>query len=521
MAVLDPDNLRRPGPDDFAARRHAIRTDMGGRPRVDRMAATGAATIRQRITALLDPGTFEEIGTFARSDRPEDAGDTPGDGKIGGQGYVDGRPVTVFGDDITVKRGSSSTVGSRKIERLFNQAMRDGHPIVHFGETGGARIPDMLGAEGFARITPAVKESERQREVPLVTVIVGSSFGGSSFLSALSDLTIQVEGTCLAVTSPRVIEVATGQSISMEELGSPRIHTTLTGQIDMIAADEDDAIDQVRQFLSYLPSNFRQRPPRHERFMPPRNPDLRQVVPDNRRQTYDMLSVIDGIVDDGSLFELRPLHAPCLVTALARIGGRPVGVIANQPAYQVGVMTPESCDKAVRLICLCDSFGLPLVFLHDTPGFMVGTAVEHDQLLFKAMLLQQAVVNATVPKLAVIVRKSFGLANHVMCGNGMGADLLCAWPGAEISFMDPDVGANVLHGRELEGLTAEQRREKLVDLADDLLYDTSPAGAAGIMMVDEIIDPSETRPRLERALERSDSRVDNRRRLLAGWPMCW
>ena len=393
--------------------------------------------------------------------------------------------------------------------------------MVYFGETGGARIPDMLGAEGFARMPPSTHQSQRHREVPLVTVIVGSSFGGSSFVSALSDLTIQVEGSCLAVTSPRVIEVATGQTVSMEQLGSPRIHTVLTGQIDLIAADEEEAIQQVKQFLSYLPSSFRERPPRDPSFQPPRHPDLTEVVPVNRRQTYDMLDVIDGIVDDTSLFELRPQHAPCVVTALARIGGRPVGIIASQPKYQVGVMTPESCDKAVRLICLCDSFGLPLVFLHDTPGFMVGTAVEHDQLLFKAMLLQQAVVNASVPKLAVIIRKSFGLANHVMCGNGMGADLLCAWPGAEISFMDPDVGASVLHGGDLEGLTPLQRREKLAELADDLLYDTSPFGAAGIMMVDEIIDPSETRARLQRALERSDNRIDNRRRTLASWPTCW
>jgi acetyl-CoA carboxylase carboxyltransferase component len=357
--------------------------------------------------------------------------------------------------------------------------------------------------------------------MPVVAVIVGQSFGGSSFFSALADLCIQVEGSCLAVTSPRVIEVATGQIVTMEQLGGPRVHTAITGQIDLVARDEDEAIEQTKQFLSYLPSSFREPPPISAVVREPRVADLRAIVPENRRQTYDMLDVIDGLVDDGSFFELRPHFAQCLLTGLARIGGQPVGVIANQPRYQVGVMTPECCDKAVRLMALCDSFGLPLVFLHDTPGFMVGTDVEHNKLLYKAMLLMQAVKQTTVPKFAVIVRKSFGLANFAMAGIGMGSDLLLAWPGSEISFMDPDVGANVVFGKQLEGLTPAERRARLDELADGLLYDTSPYGAAGIMRVDEIIEPGETRQRLRTALERSRGRFASRKRILAAWPNCW
>ena len=492
---------------DFRQRAARIRAEMGGQARIDAVHAAGALTVRERLDGLLDPGSFRELGTFARSERAADADHTPGDGKIGGWGRIDGRPVVAAGDDITVKRASSAAVGGRKLKRLFGAALRDGVPFVFFGETGGARIPDMMGSDGFARIGPLVYPSLRGRRVPMVTVIVGASFGASSFLAATSDLVVQLRGSCLAVSSPRLIEAATGDQLTMDELGGTEVHARRTGQIDLVAEDEAASWQHVRRFLSYLPSSAQTPPPRAEPVPPDGDTGLAALVPQNRRQGYDMRRLLRGLVDAGSLLELKPAFARGLITALARIGGHPVGVLASQPLQQAGVLSPDACDKATRMICLCDAFGLPLVFLHDTPGFMIGRQVEHDRLLGKAMLMQQAVAMAGVPRLAVIVRKSFGLADHAMSGVGLDSDLLVAWPGAEISFMDPQAAASVLGSRS----------------ADEVMLDPSPYGAAGGMSVDEVIDPASTRAVLHEALDRAARRpfTPGTERPLSSWPMSW
>ena len=462
------------------------------------------------------------MGTFARSERAADADSTPGDGKIGGVGTIEGRPVTVVADDVTVKRASSSATNHVKLERLWESAIADGRPIVKFASMGGARIPDMLGSDGFVRIPPSLYQMRRARQVPLATLVVGDSFGGSTFVSALSDFVVQVAGTCMAVTSPRVIELATSELVTNDQLGGPHVHATVTGQIDLVADDEATACRAVRRFLSYLPSNTWSRPPRAEPIEP-EPVDLEEIVPERRRRAYDIHRVLDAVVDRDSFFELRPDIGRNLVTGLARIDGQSVGVLASQPMYQAGSLSTDSCDKAVRLICLCDAFGLPLVFLHDTPGFVVGTQVEYDGLLYKAMLFQQAVVLAKVPKFSVVLRKSFGLACHVMAGPGAGADMVCAWPGAEISFMDPNVAANVVFAQQLEGLTGEALRRATDQLAEQVAENTDPYGAAGLMKIDEIIEPNETRARLTAALRRSAGRrmVAPEDRPLASWPTCW
>ncbi|MDA0160307.1 hypothetical protein OM076_08530 [Solirubrobacter ginsenosidimutans] len=494
--------------DALRGRTQAIREDMGGAERVAALHAGGRVTARERLDLLLDDGSFSEVGTFARSIRPEDAAKTPGDGKVGGFGRIDGRPVVAVSDDVTVKRASSSTVGGRKLKRLFEAGVTEGVPIVLFGETGGARIPDMMGSEGFSSIAPLVYPCLRERKVPFATVITGESFGASSFFAVVSDFVVQVRGSCLAVSSARVISSATGQTITSEELGGADVHARVTGQIDRIAETEAEACELVARFLSYLPSNFSQAAPRTLRVEEPEAPEeVGSVVPPDRRRAYDMRKVLRRVLDRDSWFELGPLYGRTLLTGLARIGGHPVGVLASQPMQQAGILTPQACDKAVRLICLCDAFGLPLIFLHDTPGFMVGRQVEHERLLSKAMLFKQAVVMTAVPRLAVILRKSFGLANHVMSGVGMDADLLVAWPGAEISFMDPSPAANVVSTDELEQVAGDVR----------------PYGAAGVMALDEIIEPSTTRDVLRAALDRAAARPSSgpRSRPLASWPMCW
>jgi acetyl-CoA carboxylase carboxyltransferase component len=513
--------------DEFRERRERIRRELGGADKVARIHERGRRTIREHIEGFCDPGSFEEVGTFARSANPPDAGDTPGDGKIGGHAtFGGGRPVTVFGDDVTVRRGSSSIVGSRKVERLTEQALVAGNPIVHFGQTGGARIPDTLGTEGFVSVTPRREPSLRRRRVPLATIVVGDSFGGSSFLSAHSDFVVQVRGTCMAVTSPRVFEVATGEVISFEELGGVDVHARITGQIDQFAETDDGAYELVRRFLGYLPPNAWTPPtPLDADSAAVRRPDpeLYRLVPESRRRGYDMRRVLGRLCDGGEFLELRPLMGRSLICCLARIDGRAVGIVASQPMQQAGVLGPDACDKATKLIVLCDAFNLPLVFLQDVPGFLVGKQVEHAKILHKAILFQQALHLAEVPKLTVVLRKAFGLAYFSLAGNDQGADLVCAWPGAEIGFMDPDVGASVLYGTQLQHLDREERLAELRRRADALRDATDPYGGAGVMKIDEIIDPADTRAVLARYLARFAERPfqPGTERPLSAWPTCW
>ena len=278
-----------------------IRTDRGGSAKLERMAAEGVKTIRQHIDGLVDPGSFRELGTFTRSLRTEDRDSTPGDGKFGGHGLVDGRPVAVFGDDITVYRGSSSIVGTRKEHRLYERALAMGIPIVHFGETGGARIPDTMGAEGISEPGDLFSMAARRHRVPMATAIVGQSFGGSSFLAGMSDFVVMTEGSCLAVTSPRVFEVATGEIISFEDLGGVEIHATKTGQIDLGVETDEEAYEAIQRWLSYLPSNAHETAPRGERpsSIDP-DPGLTDLVPARRTRGYDMRKVVARIADENS-----------------------------------------------------------------------------------------------------------------------------------------------------------------------------------------------------------------------------
>jgi acetyl-CoA carboxylase carboxyltransferase component len=332
---------------------------------------------------------------------------------------------------------------------------------------------------------------------------------------------VQVRGSVLAITSPRVIEVATGQQVSNEALGGADVHDRRTGQIDLAVDDDDEAYDAIRRFLSYLPSRAGATPPRAEATVTGPDDAIAAAVPDKRTQTYDIRSLIELLVDDGEMLELKPNFGASVVTGLARIDGWSVGIIASQPAYAVGSLTPDACSKATRLLCLCDAFGLPVVFLQDTPGFLVGTDVEHDRLLARAMLFLEALSLARVPRLSVVVRKAFGLAFFSMGGSNMGSDLLVAWPGAEIGFMDPVVGANVLHGDRLAGLQGDERRDELYRLAAELGADSDPRALAAVMNLDDVIEPAQTRIVLADALARHAPAATRAPSVLASWPHWW
>ena len=507
--------------ESYRDERDRIRREMGGRDKMARLQAAGKRTAREHLTGLLDDGSFVEVGMFARSEHAADRDTTPADGKICGHGSIDGRPVTIAVDDITVKRATSSLVGARKLARVYEQARRSGNPFVYIGETGGARLPDMLSAAGYSSEAVFPWLMTRQREVPVACAIVGESFGGSSFVAGMSDFVVQVRGSVLAITSPRVIEVATGQQVSNETLGGAEVHDRRTGQIDLAVDTDDDAYDAIRRFLSFLPSRAGALPPRQASVVAGPDVAIAEVVPQKRTQTYDMRSLIELLVDDGDFFELKPNFGSSIVTGLARIDGWSVGIIASQPAFDVGSLTPDACSKATRLLCLCDAFGLPVIFLQDTPGFLVGTDVEHDRLLARSMLFLQALSLARVPRLSVVVRKAFGLAFFSMGGSNMGSDLLVAWPGAEIGFMDPVVGANVLHADRLAELTGDARRDELYRLAAELGADSDPRAIAAAMNLDDVIEPADTRLVLAEALARCAPAALREPSVLAAWPHWW
>ena len=508
--------------DDLERRAETVRTEMGGVDKLERMAAEGDRTIRQHIDGILDSGSFDEIGTFSRSIREHDRDRTPGDGKIGGHGTIDGRPVAIFGDDITVYRGSSSIVGTRKEHRLYERALAMGIPIVHVGETGGARIPDTMGAEGISEPGELFTMAARRHRVPMATAIVGQSFGGSSFLAGMSDFVVMTEGSCLAVTSPRVFEVATGEIISFEDLGGAEVHATQTGQIDLGVATDDEAYDAIQRWLSYLPSNASQPAPRGARptTIDP-DPALVEMVPARRTRGYDMRRVVARVADEGSVLEIMPRYARSVSCSLARIDGFSVGIIANNPMFNAGALDPESCQKIVRLMTWCDAWNLPMVFLVDVPGFLVGRRVEHDRMLNWGMRLMQGLQLCSAPTLTVCIRKAFGMAWQAMNGSMMPAHSVYAWPGAEIGFMDPEVGINVAYGTKLARIEdPEERETERKRLVAEVAEATSPYEAAGTMRIDEIIDPAQTRMILAADLNRLANRPvpPPEARPLSWWP---
>ena len=328
------------------------------------------------------------------------------------------------------------------MKRIYEQALTQGVPYVYFGETGGARLPDALGSEGFSKIPPALESARRRRRIPLATAIVGESFGGSSFHAAFSDFVVQVEGTSLAVSSPRVIEIATGEKISLDDLGGPHVHLDRTGQIDQVAECEDDAIELIKDFLSYLPDNCWQTPPALDGYDDAEpDPRLAELVPTRRQRAYDMHRVLTRIVDDGKLLELKPRFGRSLITTLARIGGRTVGILASNPMFNAGALSPESCDKGTQFLCLCEAFNIPLIFLQDVPGFIVGSQPEHNRLLHKAIMFLEALALTTVPRFTVVLRKAFGLAYFSLSGNSMGNALMTAWPGPRSRSWTPASGS--------------------------------------------------------------------------------
>jgi len=502
-----------------SAKAHA--RGMGGPDKLARQHAAGRLSARERIAGLLDADSFQELGLLARSDREPDRDTTPTDGKITGFGEVDGRAVYIGADDATIKAGSYGRVGHKKSHEGMDYALKKGFPIINLGDAGGGRIPDVMGAPGLMSIVLPIDQPTRDRFVPYVATIMGDCFGGPSFYAQLADIVVQVKSSVMAVTGPPVLAAATGEQVEAQALGGWELHARTTGLVDLFADDDAHCLQLVRKVLSYLPSNANHLPPLVRSGDPAerRLDDIYEQLPASPRKGYDMRRVLSTIVDKDSMLELKPLYDRSLITALARLDGTVVGVLANNPMFNAGAMGWGACEKATAFIALCDSFHIPLIFLHDTPGFFVSEAAERHKMPLRIMQFIDALHHATVPKLSVIVRKSYGMAHCNMLGANMNADCLLAWPTADVSFMAPEVAVNVVYGRKLASAPdPEAERERLLAELQEM---NSPWEAAGLNLVDDIIDPADTRIELVRALRRAqgpDGDMGRSDRRLANWP---
>lgn len=513
------------------SRRRQRALEMGGPHKVARQHSSGRLTVRERIERLLDPESFLEVGMLNHSDVPGMEDRTPADSKVGGFGRIQGRQVVIAANDFTVLAATSSRVAGRKEAQLKLAVKRRGFPFIYLGEAGGARMPDIMGSRGLASfggggIDTYLQLMTRVRETPMITAILGECYGMPTWMACLSDFVVQVKGSAMGVSGPRVLEQAISEVVADEELGGWRVHSEITGMADRVAEDEEDCFRLIRTFLSYMPSHCRELPPRAEvpRGSGEQMDRILEFLPEKRNRVYDMHRILRCIVDKESLFPIKPLFGRTVITALARMDGRVVGIVANQPMVNAGAMDTDGVDKVVSFLCLCDSFNIPLIFFHDIPGFLVGKEAERKKLAAKVMNYMNALGLVTVPKISLIIRKSYGMAFWNMCGSGCGADFLVAWPTAEMSFVDPEVAANVVFGGKLEGIGADEAQEELRSqwrsLVERMVEDASPYGAAGHHYIHEVIDPRDTRKFLIRALEICQDSVGEGigEHRLANWP---
>jgi acetyl-CoA carboxylase carboxyltransferase component len=478
---------------------------LGGPEAVARHHQRGKLTARERIERLLDPGSFTELGVLAESELETPGRATravPADGVITGWGTIDRQRVAVLADDATVAGGARGPAANAKVERVKALALEGRYPIVSLLEASAARIQESLGSQ-FARGGGSfIDEVKASGTVPRVVALMGGGFGQPSFLAMLSDFRPIVKGTgFMGMSGPPVVAGGTGEQVTAEELGGSAIQTALTGQADYEAEDDEHCLRLIRQFLGYMPGSCYELPPVRPTDDPPgrRLDEIFSLVPLNLRRAYNMQRVIHTVVDGGESFPIKPAYARNLITCFARLGGEPVGVIANQPMFLAGTLDRHAAHKAARFIDLCDAFHIPLLFFVDVPGFLVGTQVERDKTLTEGMRLMVSLCQSTVPKLTVIVRKSYGLAYIAMGGRGANPDAIVAWPSASISMMGPEAGVNVVYGRELaQAADPDALKQRLTAR---YLDKAAPYTAAKNAYIDDIIDPRDTRRFLIEALQ--------------------
>jgi acetyl-CoA carboxylase carboxyltransferase component len=434
-----------------------------------------------------------------------DGRDAPADGVITGYGRVDGRMVAVAAYDFTVMAGSMGMTGEIKVARLRELALTKRIPMIWLLDSAGARIQEAVGSL-FAGTGHLFREEVvMSGVVPQVAALMGPCAAGTAYIPGLADFVPMVSGRgSMALAGPHLVRAAIGEDVTQEELGGARVHCRKSGVGDLEVADDEECIARVREYLSYFPANCEEPPPRRPVTDPvDRKEDaLLDILPDSNRKPYDMYDLIKLIVDDGEWLDLKPKWARTIITCLARMGGRPVGIVASQPRQLGGILDNDSADKAARFVTLCDAFGIPLVFLVDVPGFMVGTKVEAAGIIRHGAKMLHAVSSATVPKITVIVRKAYGAGYYVMNGRAYEPDLIVAWPSAEISVMGAEGAVEIVMRRQVEEADDPAAKRAELVAAYQGLIDVYVAARNG--MIDDVIDPRETRPTIIRALELSE-----------------
>jgi acetyl-CoA carboxylase carboxyltransferase component len=496
-------------------RRRARNLEMGGAEQVARQHQRGKLTVRERLEALFDRGSFVEFGLLAHQQpvRGFAVGDperTPADGVVTGHGLIDGRQVWVIAYDFTVMAGSMGAVGEQfKCARVRELALRYGKPVVWLLDSAGARIQEASGSTFAGSGSLFADQVTMSGVVPQVAAMMGPCAAGTAYIPGLADFVPMVRGTSsMALGGARLVRAATGEEVTDEEMGGSQVHCRISGVADNEVADDQECLEVVRRFLSYLPSSNREPPPFRDTGDPADRPveGLERIVPPSPRRAYDVRKVIRAVFDRDTWFEIKPEWAKNLVVGFARAGGHAVGVVANQPMQKGGVLDCDAADKGARFIRLCDAFNVPLVYLVDVPGFMVGSAVERQGIIRHGAKMLYATSEATVPKITVVMRKAYGAGYFVMCGRAYGPDLLVAWPFAEISVMGPEGAVNIIHYRRLqEAADPEAERARL---EAEVRASISPYIAAGWAMIDDVIEPQETRRAIVRGLEQAaDKRV--------------
>ena len=501
--------MLRPLVDDLNERRERAKLG-GGDERIARQHEQGKLTARERIARLVDAGTFTELGIHAgihHSVRGLEGREAPADGVITGYGRVDGRMVAVCAYDFTVMAGSMGTTGELKVARLRELALSKRMPFVWLLDSAGARIQEAVGSLFAGSGHLFREEVVASGVIPQVAALMGPCAAGTAYIPGLADFVPMVSGRgSMALAGPHLVRAAVGEDVTQEELGGARVHCRISGVGDLEVADDEECLARIREYLSYFPSHCEERPPARASDDPVDRMDdeLLDVLPDSNRQAYDMYDVIRHIVDDGQWLDLKPRFARTIITCLARMGGRPVGIVASQPKHLGGILDNDSADKAARFVNLCNAFSLPLVFLVDVPGFMVGTKVEAAGIIRHGAKMLYAVANATVPKITVVVRKAYGAGYYVMNGRAYEPDLIVAWPSAEISVMGPEGAVEIVFRKQVE--EAEDPAAKRAELIEAYRGLIDVYVAARNDMVDDVIDPRETRPTIIRALEMAEGK---------------
>ncbi len=462
-----------------------------------KLAAQGKLYVRDRIALLVDEGSFVEDGRFANSV----AGDLPADGVVTGRGTVDGRPAVVVANDPTVKAGSWGARTVEKIIRATEMALREELPVFWLIDSAGARITDQVdlfpGRRGAGHIFK--NQVALSGKVPQICCLFGPSAAGGAYIPAFCDVVIMVEGNAsMYLGSPRMAQMVVGETVSLEDMGGARMHCSVSGCGDLLAVDDADAIEQARLFFSYLPASWRSQPPSYA-AQPPARPLDGSVVPEVESQPFDVHEVIDALLDEESFFEIKPLFAAELVVGFGRLDGESVGIVANNSAVKGGVLFSDSADKAARFIWLCDAFNLPLLYLADVPGFMIGSDVERGGIIRHGAKMITAVSEATVPQVSVVVRKAYGAGLYAMAGPGFGPDAALALPTARIAVMGPEAAVNAVYAAKIEAIDDDAERAAFVaDRRREYEKDVDLERLVSELVLDAVVEPEDLRDELVR-----------------------